>query len=43
VLKQIDFSYCHLGPDGIAAFVQQLEESKKTLTEVNMLRYDCTL
>lgn len=38
-VKQIDFSYCHLGPAGIAAFVQQLESSDKQLTEVNMLRY----
>lgn len=37
-LKKIDFSYCHLGPEGIAAFVQQLEDSKATLTKVDMLR-----
>lgn len=34
-VKQIDFSYCHLGPPGLAAFVQQLKEK---LTEVNLLR-----
>ena len=37
-VKKIDFSYCHLGPDGIAAFVQQLEEFSGELTEVDMLR-----
>lgn len=38
-IKKIDFSYCHLGPDGIAAFVQQLESLKGTLPNVDMLRY----
>jgi hypothetical protein len=33
--KEVDFSYCHLGPRGIAAFVQQLQ---RELTEVNTLR-----
>ena len=37
-IKKIDFSYCHLGPDGIAAFVNQLKELKEGLTEVDMLR-----
>ena len=37
-VKTIDFSYCHLGPAGIAAFVQQLESLEGSLTEVNMLR-----
>ena len=40
-VKKIDFSYCHLGPAGIAAFVQQLESAGEELTEVNMLRYGC--
>lgn len=38
-IKEIDFSYCHLGPPGLAAFVQQLESLKGELTEVNMLRF----
>ena len=37
--KEIDFSYCHLGPPGLAAFVQQLSASQGDLTKVNTLRY----
>ena len=36
-IKKIDFSYCHLGHDGIAAFVQQLKELE-SFPEVDMLR-----
>ena len=38
-VKKIDFSYCHLGHTGIAAFVQQLNTIQEDLTEVDMLRY----
>ena len=38
-IKEIDFSYCHLGPDGIAAFVKQLESSDRDLAQVEVLRY----
>ncbi len=39
-VKEIDFSYCHLGPAGISAFVQQLEKLRgKSFSEATMLRY----
>ena len=39
-VKKIDFSYCHLGHAGIAAFVQQLmKTTDEKLTEVDMLRW----
>ncbi len=37
-IRKIDFSYCHLGHDGIAAFVQQLKDLDG-FTKVDMLRY----
>ena len=38
-VKKIDFSYCHLGPDGMEAFVQQLKEFDIKLTKVELLRF----
>ena len=37
-LKEIDFSYCHLGPEGMAAFVHRLDKLCGSLSEVELLR-----
>lgn len=38
-MKEVDLSYCHLGPDGIQALVEQLDP-KHPLDKVHLLRYD---
>ena len=38
MLTQIDLSYCHIGPEGMAAFVEQIQELPEPLCNVDTLR-----
>ena len=38
LLTQIDLSYCHIGPEGMAAFVEQIQELPEPLENVDTLR-----
>lgn len=38
-VSELDLSYCHIGPEGIEAFVQQLQQLPEPLSNVVTLRY----